>query len=76
MRTVLNQYDSMVRPLQKWLEERGVRFELNTRVTDLVLSEEADRKTVERIVYTRNGLSGEIEVGNERLRDRHSGFDD
>jgi oleate hydratase len=63
MRTVLNQYDSMVRPLQKWLEERGVRFELNTRVTDLVLSEEADRKTVERIVYTRNGLSGEVEVG-------------
>ena len=63
MRTVYNQYDSMVRPLQKWLEERGVRFELNTRVTDLVLSEEADRTTVERIVYTRNGLSGEVEVG-------------
>jgi oleate hydratase len=29
MRTVYNQYDSMVRPLQQWLEERGVRFELN-----------------------------------------------
>ena len=65
MRTVLNQYDSMVRPLQKWLEERGVRFELNTRVTDFVLSEEADRKTVERIVYTRNGVSGEIVVGEK-----------
>ena len=37
MRTVYNQYDSMVRPLQKWLDERGVRFELNTRVTDLGL---------------------------------------
>ena len=36
MRTVYNQYDSLVRPLQKWLDERGVRFELNTRVTDLV----------------------------------------
>jgi oleate hydratase len=65
MRTVYNQYDSMVRPLQKWLEERGVRFELNTRVTDLVLSEEADRKTVERIVYARNGRSGEVEVGKK-----------
>jgi oleate hydratase len=32
MRTVYNQYDSMVRPLQKWLEERGVKFQLNTRV--------------------------------------------
>ena len=41
MRTVYNQYDSMVRPLQKWLAERGVRFELNTRVTDLGLREDA-----------------------------------
>jgi oleate hydratase len=65
MRTVYNQYDSMVRPLQKWLEERGVRFELNTRVTDLVFCEDADRKTVERIVYTRNGVSGEVEVGKK-----------
>ena len=31
MRTVYNQYDSMVRPLHKWLEERGVKFMLNTR---------------------------------------------
>jgi oleate hydratase len=65
MRTVYNQYDSMVRPLQKWLEERGVRFELNTRVTDLVLHEAADRKTVERVVYVRNGVPGEIEVGEK-----------
>lgn len=35
MRTVYNQYDSMVRPLHKWLDQHGVRFELNTRVTDL-----------------------------------------
>lgn len=34
MRTVYNQYDSMVRPLVEWLKERGVNFELNTRVTD------------------------------------------
>ena len=26
MRTVYNQYDSLVRPLHKWLDERGVRF--------------------------------------------------
>ncbi len=65
MRTLYNQYDSMVRPLQKWLEERGVRFELNTRVTDLVLREAADRKTVQRVVYVRNGVSGDIEVGEK-----------
>jgi len=65
MRTVYNQYDSMVRPLQKWLDERGVRFELNTRVTDLGLSENAGEKRVERIVYERGGRPGEIAVGPE-----------
>jgi len=63
MRTVYNQYDSMVRPLHKWLDERGVGFELNTRVTDLGLSERGGEKTVNRIVYQRDGKSGEIAVG-------------
>src|SRR3984957_18180311 len=35
MRTVYNQFDSMVRPLHKWLDDRGVKFETNARVTDL-----------------------------------------
>jgi len=63
MRTPFNQYDSMVRPLQKWLADRGVRFELDIRVTDLVFCEEGDSQQVARIAYMRNGLSGEIEVG-------------
>ncbi len=63
MRTPYNQYDSMVRPLKKWLEERGVIFDLNTRVTKITLSEkevESDKqkiieKTVTQISYTQNG---------------------
>jgi len=42
MRTVYNQYDSMVRPLRKWLEERDVKFELNTCVTDLDLRHDSE----------------------------------
>ena len=38
MRTVYNQYDSMVRPLQEWPEEHGVRSEFNTSVTNLGFS--------------------------------------
>jgi oleate hydratase len=34
-RTVYNQYDSLVRPLQTWLEAHGVRFILNCTATDL-----------------------------------------
>ena len=64
MRTVFNQYDSMVRPLQKWLAEREVQFELNVRVTDLVLREEAGKKRVDRILYERRGVSDEIKVNN------------
>ncbi|MDR3632880.1 MAG: oleate hydratase [Isosphaeraceae bacterium] len=63
MRTVYNQYDSLVRPLQKWLDERGVRFELSTRVTNLDLHEDAGRNRVERIAYERGGRAGAIEVG-------------
>jgi oleate hydratase len=64
MRTVYNQYDSLVRPLHKWLDDRGVTFELNVRVTDLRLREEGETKTVERIVYERGGQTGEIAVGD------------
>lgn len=34
-RTALNQYDSVVRPMEKWLTDRGVRFEYGTKVTDV-----------------------------------------
>ena len=59
MRTVHNQYDSMVRPLQRWLDERGVRFELNTRVTDLGFTMQDGKHVVERIDFERNGTAGQ-----------------
>ncbi len=63
MRTVYNQYDSMVRPLRKWLDERGVVFELNTRVTDLGYGERNGAQAVTRIAYERDGKGAEIAVG-------------
>ena len=35
MRTVYNQYDSLVRPLKRWLEERNVQFLIGARVNDI-----------------------------------------
>ncbi|MEW5972967.1 MAG: oleate hydratase [Pseudomonadota bacterium] len=35
MRTVYNQYDSVVRPLETWLEQQGVRFLMEALVTDI-----------------------------------------
>src|SRR6202453_4082278 len=65
MRTVYNQYDSIVRPLQKWLDARGVRFELNTRVTDLHVDQQDGEKRVKRIVYERGGRA---EIGRASCR--------
>jgi oleate hydratase len=42
MRTVFNQYDSLVRPLHRWLVERGVQFVLNTQVTNLDIEHSAE----------------------------------
>jgi oleate hydratase len=62
MRTVYNQYDSMVRPLKKWLDDRGVAFETGTCVTGIQLAEHDGETVVTRIIYTRDGREGEITV--------------
>jgi len=62
MRTVYNQFDSMVRPLHKWLEERGVKFVFNTTVTDLAFASGEEGIAVEKIVVERNGCVREIGV--------------
>jgi oleate hydratase len=56
-----------VRRLLKWLDERGVVFEMNTTVTDRSIVDVEGSKTVEQIVVKRDGLIGEIAV---RLIDR------
>jgi len=58
MRTVYNQYDSLVRPLRKWLEDRGVRFVCDTRVTDIALYHSRDGYGVDCIRYEQSGHSG------------------
>ena len=62
MRTVYNQYDSMVRPLKKWLEERGVNFMLDTRITDLVIENDNESFIVEQILLGKGASLTEIAV--------------
>ncbi len=45
MRTKYNQYDSLVRPIRKFLEERGVKFDLGREVVDIDFNLSADKKT-------------------------------
>ena len=60
MRTVLNQYDSLVRPLWKWLEERGVKLHLNARITTLEFDHSASGFSVDRIRFDNAGKRDEI----------------
>ncbi|MEY9937529.1 oleate hydratase [Streptacidiphilus sp. MAP5-52] len=53
-RTKFNQFDSIVRPLLKWLTEQGVTLQLGTRVTDLSLAP-GDALTAESITWERGG---------------------
>ncbi|MBT2478943.1 oleate hydratase [Streptomyces sp. ISL-94] len=61
-RTRFNQFDSIVRPLLKWLTDQGVTVQLGTRVTDLRLAA-GKALTVEAVEWQRDGRSGRTEVG-------------
>jgi oleate hydratase len=67
MRTVYNQYDSMVRPLHKWLADRGVVFALNTRVDDLGFNDESGHSAIASIATSQNGVSQKIPIRREDL---------
>lgn len=56
-RTPYNQYDSIILPLQKYLEEHGVDFSLKCTVTDLDFRE-GDGITVTRMHYLKEGVPG------------------
>ena len=45
MRTKYNQYDSVVRPLKRSLEEKGVKFELGREVVNIDFNIASDEKT-------------------------------
>ncbi len=67
LRTVYNQYDSMVLPLQKWLLERGVRMDRNVQVTDLGIDRHGDKTRIASISFDRGGKIEQIMVEKDDL---------
>ncbi|WP_327140471.1 oleate hydratase [Nocardia sp. NBC_01327] len=61
-RTKYNQFDSIVRPMLKWLTEQGVTIRLGARVTDVRLAG-GDALTAEALTVTSGGKTEEIKVG-------------
>lgn len=66
-RTVFNQYDSLVRPLVRWLEARGVAMVADCLVTDLRLERVGGLEAVMAIACRRGGRDDAIAVGADDL---------
>ncbi len=62
-RTAFNQYDSLVRPLESWLEKQGVRLLKSCVVTDLDLSSKDGKTMVTGLAFRRNGKQESVAVG-------------
>ena len=64
MRTKYNQYHSVVVPLQRYLQKRGVHFDMMTQVTDVDFDLSADMKKVTALhIVDKNGKEEEISLG-------------
>jgi len=66
--TRYNGRDSIVRPVVRWLERQGVRFDVGVQVTDLDFEAvDGQRQAVRRIRAARDGAPADIEVGEGDL---------
>ncbi len=64
MRTKYNQYHSVIIPMQKYLQEKGVHFDMNTQVTDIDFNLSVDKKTATVLhIIDKNGAEDEIVLG-------------
>ena len=54
MRTKYNQYDSVIRPLRRYLEVRGVHFEMGREVVDIDFNLSADKHTA-TLIHLKDG---------------------
>ena len=61
--TRYNQYESLVMPLVKHLESKGVRFEYGVQVKNVIVG----KKTATKIVYEKGGREGEINLTENDL---------
>ena len=60
-------YDSIIRPLLRWLEGHGVRFDTGVQVTDLHFMPANGSRAVRHIACLRDGRPDDIDVGESDL---------
>ena len=60
--TKYNQYESLILPLQKYLEAHGVKVEYGMDVKNVVFDINGKKKVAKKIEYVKNGQKGEIDL--------------
>ena len=65
--TKYNQYESLILPMQKYLESHGVQFQFNTEVTNVIFDFDGEKKVAKKIVCKVNGVEQEIELTESDL---------
>lgn len=65
--TKYNQYESLILPLVRYLESHGVRFEYDTKVTNVIFDIKNGKKAAKQIVCIRNGKDDYIDLIEDDL---------
>lgn len=65
--TRYNQYDSVVRPIVKWLTDRGIQLVSNTRVTDIDIGDDEAEITARRLIMVQDGKERTVDVRPEDI---------
>lgn len=65
--TKYNQYESLILPMKKYLEDAGAEFRFNTEVTNVVFDFPYDKKIAKTIQYRVNGEKKEIALTENDL---------
>lgn len=65
--TKYNQYESLVLPLVKYLEEQGVNFICGAEVKNIEIDKYGKKKTAKKIIYEQNGKENEIMLDENTL---------
>lgn len=61
----LNQYESLILPLEQWLKKQGVDFMMGCRVSDLDFDPDTKSLMIRRIHYSQAGAEMEIELSSK-----------
>jgi oleate hydratase len=65
--TKYNEYDSVIRPMEAWLEKKGVRFRKGTRVRDIETVDKGKETLATALVYDDDSGRQRIELSRDDL---------